>query len=295
MALTKLANQQWGVVARRQLAALEVTPAMVKARVARGSLTRLHRGVYAVGHRRLTPRGRALAAVLAVGPGAALSHRSAAWLHELAPLPQRRIEVTTAARATAGAAIDLHRSTALDARDLTVVDGIPVTTLARTLVDLASVVPRDRLATAVAEAERRLLLDVDALTAAIERTRGRRGPGHARLRAVLADHAAHGIQLDRSELERRFLALVRRADLPRPRLNHVVGGLEIDAVWPARRLAVELDGWAFHRHRRAFQRDRDKGNTLAAAGWTLLRFTHRDVAGRPEAVASQLRRVLADD
>nr|WP_221243151.1 DUF559 domain-containing protein [Conexibacter arvalis] len=287
-----MANSQWGVVARRQLEAVGVTPAMVKARLARGSLTRLHRGVYVVGHRRLAPQGHALAAVLAAGPGAALSHRSAAWLHELAPLRWGRIDVTTSTRAQSTSTYRVHRAPALTADDLTTVDDIPLTSLPRTVVDLAAVLSQDRLASVLAEAERRRLLDLHALEAAIERTRTRTGPGHARLRAVLAEHAAHGVQLDRSALERRFLGLTAEAGLPRPRLNHRVLRFEVDAVWPRERVAVELDGWAFHRHRRAFQRDREKGNALSAAGWTVLRFTHHDVAERPAAVATQLRRVL---
>jgi len=262
---------------------------MVRARLARGSLTRLHRGVYVVGHRRLQARAHTMAAVLAVGPGAVASHRDAAWLHGLRPGNHRRSDVTTTRRGVRGSeGIAVHRTTVLSADEVTAVDGIPVTTVARTLVDLAAVVPRDHLAKALSEAERLQLLDVRALERAMERTRTRARSGQARLRAVLADHAAHGVQLDRSQLERRFAALLRDAGLPRPRLNHVIEGVEVDAVWPRERVAVELDGWQFHRHRRAFQRDREKGNALVAAGWTVLRFTHRDVAERPAEVAAQL-------
>jgi len=289
VALTELANAQLGVVARRQLGPLGLTPAMVRARLARGSLTRLHRGVYAVGHRQLRPRAHTLAAVLAVGPGAVASHRDAAWLHGLRPGGHVRADVTTTRRGVSSTAqIAVHRTTVLTAEDVTAVDGIPATTVARTLVDLAGVVAQDQLAKAVGEAERLLLFDLRALERAIERTQTRTGPGHARLRAVLAEHAAHGVERDRSELERRFAALVRAAGLPRPRLNHVIEGVEVDAVWPRERVAVELDGWAFHRHRRAFQRDREKANALTVAGWTVLRFTHRDVVARPADVAAQL-------
>jgi len=293
VATTELANAQWGVVARRQLAPLGLTATMVRDRIERGQLTRLHRGVYVVGHRRLTAHGRALAAVLAAGPGAALSHRDAAWLHGLGSLPSGRVAVTRAGRAPSTATIAAHGTTTLTDADVTTVDAIPVTTVARTLVDLASVLPVDRLATAMSEAERRYLLDVNELLAAAERTRARRGPGHARLHAVLADHAEHGAQHDRSRMERRFLALTRAAGLPGPRLNAWIEGAEVDAVWSRERVAVELDSWEFHHHRRAFQRDREKGNELTAAGWTVLRFTWRDVTRRPEAVASQLRRVLS--
>lgn len=289
MALTELANSQWGVVARWQLADVGVTLSMLKTRVARGSLTRLHRGVYAVGHRRLQPQAHTLAAVLAVGPGAVASHRDAAWLHGLRPGNHRRADVATTRRGVAGTdRIAVHRTAVLTAEDVATVKGIPVTSVARTLVDLAGVVARDELAKALSEAERLRLLDMGPLTAAIARTAQRSGPGRARLLAVLDEHAAHGAEFDRSELERRFLALTVQAGLPRPRLNHWVDGMEVDAVWPAPRIAVELDGWEYHRHRRAFQRDREKTNALTAAGWTVLRFTHHDVTRRPAEVAAQL-------
>lgn len=294
-ALLELANSQWGVVARWQLETIGVSLSMLKTRVARGRMTRLHRGVYVVGHRRLQGRAHTMAAALAVGPGAVASHRDAAWLHGLRPGGHRHRDVTTTRRGVRGGdGIAVHRTTALHAEDVTTIDGIPATSLARTLVDLAGVVAPDHLAKALAEAERLLLLDLRALERAIERTRTRTGPGHARLRAILADHAAHGVGHDRSPLERRFAALVRDAGLPRPRLNRWIEGVEVDAVWPPERVAVELDSWSFHHHRRAFQRDRQKGNVLAAAGWTLLRFTHRDVTERPRAVAAQLGAVLAE-
>jgi very-short-patch-repair endonuclease len=292
--LTELANRQFGVVARWQLPAIGVTPGMVRARLARGSLTRLHRGVYAVGHRRLLPQGRTLAAVLAVGPGAVASHRDAAWLHGLRPGNHRRRDVATTRRGTAStAAIAVHRTAVLTPDDVTTVAGIPVTSVARTLVDLASVVAADHLASALSEAERLRAIDLRELEAAIARTRTRAGAGHARLRAVLEEHRARGVEIDRSKLERRFAALAQQAGLPRPRLNHWIDGMEVDAVWPRERIAVELDSWEFHRHRRAFQHDREKGNALTAAGWTVLRFTHHDVAHRPAEVAAQLSRFVS--
>lgn len=293
VALTELANRQHGVVARWQLAAEGVTLSMLKTRVARGSLTRLHRGVYAVGHRRLRPEAHSLAAVLAVGPGAVASHRDAAWLHGLRPGNHRQRDVSTGRRIAGSAKIRVHRTAVLTADDVTQIGAIPVTSLARTLVDLAGLVPGDHLAKAVSEAERIHRVDVRAIEAAMARTRHRAGAGNAALAAVLAEHRVRGLQLTRRELERRFLALFDGADLPRPRTNAVVDGLEVDAVWQAARVAVELDGWEFHRHRRAFQRDREKANALALAGWTLLRFTHYDVVHRRRDVLDQLRRAVA--
>lgn len=295
MVLTELANRQLGVVARWQLAAEGVTPAMLKSRVANGSLTRLHRGVYAVGHRQLRREGHYLAAVLAVGPGAVLSHRDAACLHGLRPGDHRRTDVSTERRVKSTVRIAVHRTTVLAPDDVTRVGAVPVTSLGRTLVDLAGVVPRDHVAQALAEAERVHRVDVRAIEGALERLRHRAGPGNARLAAVLAQHRAHGLEVTRRELEQRFLALFDGdgSDLPRPRVNAIVDGLEVDAVWHAARVAVELDGWEFHRHRRAFQRDREKANALTTAGWTVLRFTHHDVVHRPAAVRAQLRRVVA--
>jgi very-short-patch-repair endonuclease len=133
------------------------------------------------------------------------------------------------------------------------------------------------------------VLDVDALEAARLRARGRRGPGDARLRAALEEHRAHGVSLVRSELEARFLALLDARGLPRPLTNAIVHGHEVDAFWPDRRVIVELDGWAFHHTRRAFQRDRSKANALILRGCAVLRYTHDDVTRRPGQVAGELR------
>jgi very-short-patch-repair endonuclease len=266
---------------------------MIKARVAAGHLVRLHPGVYALGHRRLRSQGHWLAAVLACGPGAALSHREAAALHGLRPSNRSRIDVTTARRIRARRpGIEIHHSVTLAAQDTTVVEGIPVTTIARTLVDLANVVASDGVAKALREAEHLRAVDAHELEAAMARARHRPGPGHARLTAVLEEHQRRGVQLTRSVLEDRFMALCERHGLPRPRTNFHVDGLEVDACWPTHRLAVELDGWDRHRDRQAFQRDRDKGNALVRAGWQLLRFTHDDVVRRPAASAAQVEHFL---
>lgn len=280
------------MVARWQLGAIGLTLSMLKTRVARGSLTRLHRGVYAVGHRQLRLEAHSLAAVLAVGPDAVASHRDAAWLHGLRPGNHRRSDVTTTRRVRSTDRIDVHRTTVLTPADVTIQGGVPVTTVARTLVDLAGVVPRDHLAKAVSEAERLQRFDPRAVEAALDRTRQRSRPGRAAIESVLDEHRAHGLQLDAETLERLLLALVTAHDLPRPLIRHMVDGREVDACWPRALLAVELDGWEFHRHRRAFQRDREKSNVLTAAGWTVLRFTHHDLTQRPAYVAGQLRRVL---
>lgn len=293
--LAALAEGQYGVVSREQFAAAGLTASMIEVGIETAQLIRLHRGVYALGHRQLRREGHWLAAVLACGPGAALSHRDAAALHGLRPGGWARIDVTTTRRIRAGRpGIEIHHSATLDAPDITTVAGIPVTTVARTLVDLADVVPRDSLAKALREAEYLRVVDVRDLHAAMERTRHRPGPGHAKLKAVLEEHRRRGTQLTRSVLEDRFLRLCEAHGLPRPRTNFHVGDLEVDACWPAARLAVELDGWERHKDRIAFQRDREKGNALTEAGWQLLRFTHDDVVRRSGEIATRIRRLLTD-
>jgi predicted transcriptional regulator of viral defense system len=217
--LAALAAGQWGVVSRRQLLDAGLTHARIGERVRRGRLVRLHRGVYAVGHAKLRREGHWLAAVRAVGPGAVLSHRDAAGLHDLRPANHASVDVTTTVHRTGGPGIRVHRTRALDDADITAVEGIPVTTVARTLVDLAGVVPRDHLARAVKEAERRNALDVAAVEAAMARTRGRTGSGHRALREAIEEHHALGLSATRSPLEDAFLRLVRDAGLPTPASN----------------------------------------------------------------------------
>lgn len=294
LAIAGLASLQHGVVARHQLVAEGLTSWMVDDRIASRRLVPLHRGVYAVGHARLRREGVWLAAVLAVGREAALSHRDAATLHEIRYSNGTVVDVSTPMERRGQRGIRIHGRSALDARDITVIDSIPVTTVARTLVDLAGVVPRDQLAKAVSEAERRRTIDVVAIEHVLSRVRGRRGPGIAKLRAVLAAHAALGVTLTRSELEDRFVALLDAQCIPRPRLNAWIAevGLEVDALWPAERLVVELDGYAFHHDRRTFERDRQKANDLVDLGYRVLRFTHRHVVDEPGDVAIRLRRAL---
>lgn len=286
-----LAARQWGVVARRQLLDARVTSAMIGERVRSGHLLPLHPGVYAVGHAKLRREGHWLAAVLAVGPGAALSHRDAAGLHDLRAANHARIDVSTTGKARSSAKIAVHRTRVLDAQDITTINGIPVTTVARTLLDLAGVVPHDHLTRAIKEAERRGAFDLHALEAAMARTRGRRGPGHRATRQAIMERRALEATLTLSPLEDAFLPLVRGAGLPLPSTNPTIEGFQVDAVWRAQRVAVELDGWQDHGTRRAFEEDRTRDATLTAAGWRVVRFTHRQVTQGPDAVIETLRRL----
>lgn len=286
----KLAAEQHGVVSRGQLLDTGVSEKAMKLRVRSGHLLRLHRGVYAVGHARLRREGTWLAAVLAY-PGAVLSHRDAAALHGLRPGNHRLVDVTGRNARASQPGIRFHRTATLDAEDVTTVHGIPVTTVARTLVDLAGTVPRDHLARAVKEAERRNVFDLRAVDATLARTKGRRGPGHRALREAIAEYVALGLSASDSALEDAFLRLTRRVGLSLPATNVLVEGFRVDAVWRTHRIAVELDGWQHHHDRGAFERDRERDATLTAAGWRVVRFTYRQVVDRPDSVTQTLRRL----
>jgi predicted transcriptional regulator of viral defense system len=286
-----LAANQHGVVSRGQLLDLGLSASAITRWVKRGRLQTLHRGVYAVGHARLTRDGYRVAALRAAGPQAALSHREAAALHALVGSAGTRVEVTSPDRRRV-LGVTVHRAR-LDRADVTRIDGLAVTTVARTLVDLAGVVAPDRLRKALDEAERSRHLDVRAIEAVLTRTRGRNGAGHERIKRALAELAAAGTTVTRSVLEDRFLALLEARGVPRPSANAWAAKMELDAVWPAARLAVELDGWDVHKTRHAFQRDRTRSNDLQVAGWTILRFTHADVVHRAEETVARVVRALA--
>lgn len=290
--LTALAARQYGVVARRQLLEAGVASSRVERWTAARRLLPLYRGVYAVGHDRLTRDGHWLAAVLAAGPGAVLSHREAAALHGLRPSSRPKVDVTVAAQRRVPG-VQVHRVERLEDADVTAVAGIPVTTVARTLVDLADVVPPRALRKAFDEAERSHRIDVRAIEDVLARTRTRNGDGCRRVRAVLAELATLGAGVTRSDLEADFLALLDVHRIVRPTTNAWTEHMEVDACWPAARLVVELDGWDAHRTRQAFQTDRTRSNDLQAAGWTVLRFTHADVTSRSDETVERVRRALA--
>ena len=289
--LAALAGAQHGVVSLAQLRALGLSGSAVRSRVAAGRLHRVHRTVYAVGHRVLTARGRWIAAVLACGADAVLSHRAAAALHDLRRSDRRTVDVT-APRGRRRDGIDVHRN-ALAEEDRTEREGIPCTAVARTLLDLAEVLDRAGLERAFDRAEQLRVLDAGALEALLARSPGRHGVRH--LRAVLDGFDAERART-RSELERRFLRLCDRAAVPRPRVNHVVvlgaETVEVDFAWPDRRLAVETDGHATHGTRQAFEADRRRDQRLKLAGWETLRFTWRQILDTPYEAAAILVAVV---
>jgi very-short-patch-repair endonuclease len=270
--LAAIAGRQYGVVRRAQLYELGFDNPALERRIANGRLHRLHRGVYAVGHTIVPPRGRWLAAVLACGDGAVLSHRSAAALWDIRPTTATRIDVTVAhtsgVRTTA--TIVVHRSRR--AVEAVTCDRVPVTTPGRTLLDLATALPRRQLekAAEMAEALRlNVVVDPDH-------------PGARRLAAAMAHDLSH---TTRSPLEDDFLALCDRFEIPRPRVNAIVEGFEVDFCWPDERLVVETDG-RHHLTRAAFERDRARDAFLLVRGWRVMRFTGRQVRRDTEEVAA---------
>src|SRR3954470_4772553 len=292
-AIAALAGRQHGVVSSGQLRRLGLSDSAISRRTRAGSLHRLHTGVYAVGHTAIGPRGRWMAAVLACGPAAALSHRAAGALWEVRPTAFVLVDVTvprTGARSRPG--LRIHRPRTLGDDEVTSRDGIPVTTPARTALDLAASLSERELQRVLDEAQVRRLATVSALVAVAEAHRGH--PGRGGLRRALPDHTP-GTTLTRSELEERFLALCRDHGLPRPEVNARVAGLEVDFVFASRRVAVETDGWQFHGHRAAFERDRRRDAALTRAGYRVLRFTHDQVAGEPHVIAATVAAVLAHD
>lgn len=290
--LAELARRQWGVVSVEQLRALGFGRSAVTRRVRAGRLHRLYRGVYAVGHVHLGRDGRRLSAVLACGEGAVLSHRSAAAHWGLLQTNQARVDVTARRGRREVAGIRLHWSRSLTAQDTTTNEGMPITSIARTLLDLAATVRSDRLERALAQAERLRLYDQAAIADVLSRSDGHRG------RAALARATAREPKLTRSELEAIFVRLVRQAGLPEPQSNLPLAApdhprLEPDFYWPTHRLVVETDGWGTHGTRAAFQTDRRRDASLVAAGWRVMRFTYDDVVREGPTVVRRLRAATA--
>jgi very-short-patch-repair endonuclease/predicted transcriptional regulator of viral defense system len=289
-AAAELAIRQYGVISRSQLVALGLSDRAIARRVAAGRLHRLHHGVYAVGHTVLGPRGRWIAAVLACGPGAVLSHAAAGALWELRASEATIVDVTVPGSGgrQPRKGIRIHRARSLDGQTTTK-DGIPVTTPARTILDLAAKLDGRPLERLLDQAENVRLTDAASLDALARAHTGHKGA--AKLRATLRDHEP-GTTLTKSQLEERFLALCRGAGLPRPRVNDDVEGLEVDFVFTDDRLLVETDSWRHHKTREAFENDRRRDAIHAAAGYRTLRFTHRQITRDPATVTRALQAAL---
>ena len=264
-AIARIAAGQHGVVSVRQLRSAGLLPSRVADRVTAGRLHRIHRGVYAVGHPNVGNEGRWMAAVLACGEGAVLSHRSAAAVWRIGPIaPVIEVTVTNDSGRATRKGIRLHRSRTLSPADLTRRAGIPVTRPVRTLEDLRRVLPGKNFARALREAEY--------------------------LRLAIGD--AFSPDRTRSDLEGIFLAQARRRRLPQPEVNVRVDRFLVDFLWRHERLIVEVDGWESHRTRSAFEEDRARDARLKVLGYEVVRFTWRQVEDDAAAVARTVRELL---
>jgi very-short-patch-repair endonuclease len=293
-ALTRLLVRQHGVVALAQLRELGLSPSAVRDRAASSRFHRVHRGVYAVGHPRLTLHGHWMAAVLACGPDALLSHRSAAALWGLRPDNRPKTDISlprSSVRPKPG--IEVHRSITLTRADVTAVDGIPCTTLARTLLDLADVLDKRSVERAIEQAEVLRLFDLTAVEDVLSRAGPRRGAGA--LRAILT-----GLEepaLTANDIEELFLALCRAASLPSPEVNVWLvvddgAAIKADFLWRRHKLVIEIDGYASHGTRQAFESDRLRDQRLRLAGYDTVRFTWRQIVDDPDRVAATVAALL---
>jgi very-short-patch-repair endonuclease len=286
-AVWELARRQHGVVTRAQLLALGLNHRGIEHRRATGRLHSLYRGVYAVGRPALTPHGRWIAAVLSCGPSAALSHGTAAALWEIAERRGSNIDVSVPAhvgRRRPG--IRVHRRAALGTAETSTHLGIPVTTPALTLIDLASTLPRGPVEAAINAADRLELVTPESLRATLAGLP--HVPGAAAIRAILDRQT---FRLTDSDLERRLLHIVRRVGLPVPETGVWLNGFKVDFYWRELGLVVETDGLRYHRTPSEQARDRRRDQAHTAAGLTPLRFTHAQVRFEADGVAATLTAV----
>ena len=289
--IAQLADLQHGVVARRQLLELGLGRGAIARRVEAKRLHPVHRGVNAVGRRTISQRGVWMAATLACGPGAVLSHRPAAALLGMRNGAGATVDVTVPRGLRRRIGIRPHRAL-LPEDERTIHAGIPVTSVFRTLLDLAATLQPHELRQALEQAEALGLADPVTLNAVVQRHIGARG-----IRALTAALAELRPALPRSRLEERFHALVREAGLPAPRVNEWldIGGelIQADCAWPDRRLIVEVDGRAWHDTGAAFDRDRRRDRRCLAAGWQVMRVTERALVEEQVELQRQLRALLS--
>jgi very-short-patch-repair endonuclease len=285
----RVATEQEGVITHRQLLDAGIHTRAISRLAQAGALHRRHRGVYVVGHLALAAHATEVAALLACGEGALISHRSAAYLWGLLDVQQQRVEVTLVGRrCRAKDAIQIHHVAAIDDRDVRRKGALWLTSPARTLIDLAAEASDAELDRLVAQARVKDLLSKGALESALLRAGRRRGT--AKMRALLRSDV--GPALTRSEAERRMRRLLREAGLVQPKANVQAAGYEVDFLWPRERVILEVDGYRFHGHRRAFERDRRKDMALRDAGYEVIRITWRQLTDEPLVVVAHVAREL---
>lgn len=295
--IAAVAATQHGLVTTAQLLERGLTRKMIKTRTHAGTLHRIHRGVYSVGTPPTTREAHWLAAVLACGPDSLLAYTAAGALWDIRASAATVIDVVSPTRAgRSREGIRVHRAADLAEADRALRNGIPVTALPRTIIDLATVLSREALEYAIHRSESKRLVTVAALHAALDRRNGH--PGTGPVREIIGDPWHDLDARTRGRNERRFLRICRRHDIPRPSVNEWIalpiasGGLEVDFHWPERRLVVEIDEWGTHGTTRAFRNDRARDRALGDAGLRVIRFTEAELAD-DAAVAASLIRALS--
>jgi very-short-patch-repair endonuclease len=286
--VSRVAERQLELVTTQQLNAAGLRRETIAGRCRKGLLHRVHRGVYLVGPLVWLPGARDYAAVLALGDAAVVSHQSAAALWGLTPRLSDVVDITVVNSARHRPGIRVHRVPDLPADERTYRNGIPITTPARTILDFASQAARGQLEQAIAEAYVQRLTTEKQLRAILDRHPRR--PGAAGLRAEL--YREGGPAWSRSEAEHRMKELLRQAKLPPGEMNQIIAGHQADFVWRDQRLIVEVDGYQFHGHRSAFERDRKRDAAHTLAGYRVIRITWRQLTEEPVWVAVTIARAL---
>jgi very-short-patch-repair endonuclease len=285
-AIAKVAGKQDNVITRDQLLAAGLTRGAIAHRTRSGRMRIQHRGVYLLGPAPPSPMARARAASFACGDDAVVSHRSAACLFNLLPEFRGDVDVTVAGRNPGQhAGIRLHRVGGLKRGDVTAMNGIKITSVARTICDLAAIASARDTEHAFQEALYRDIVTVPALARILDREPRRRGAPV--IRSLIRDP-----RLTRSERERRLLKLIDAAQLPKPLTNALINGYKADIYWPRHNLVVEFDGWRAHGHRLAFENNRKRDQILLAAGIRVMRVTDRQLEDEPLAITARIAQAL---
>jgi very-short-patch-repair endonuclease len=288
--ISSMAGLQRGRVSRAQLRAAGVADRTIDYLVAKGHLHRVHRGVYAVGHTAPAPLADETAALLACGPHAVLSHRTAAQLWKLVPDGNTRIDVTIRGRnGPRPSGVTVHRTTRLNRSEVRTLDRLPITSALRTLLDLAATVDLRTLERAVEQGLHEKLVGERQLRQAAAAANGSRGA--SKLRALLEQQHEPGLL--RSMAERRLRELIRLAQLPDPKTNVPMHGVEADFYWPELGVVIEVQSQKFHLTRAALERDTRKAAKLTAAGLTVSYVTWTQMEREPLAVVARIAQTLA--
>jgi very-short-patch-repair endonuclease len=284
--IARIARRQDNVITLAQLLDAGLGQRGVRHRVKAGAMQRLHRGVFLLGAAPPSRMARARAAVMACGEGAVVSHRSAAEMFGLLPETDREVDVTVVGRNPGfHAGVRLHRPRSLARHHVTNVRGVPVTSVARTICDMAATEPPNEVESAFQEAQYRRILTPGAVAAVLKREPRRRG---ARVIRALIDNPS----LTRSERERALNRLLTQAQLPKPLTNVRLHGYLVDVYWPEHRLVLEFDGWQAHGHRGAFEGDRKRDQVMLANGVRAMRVTDRHLVHEPVALVARIAQAL---